>query len=218
MIKRIFDLLLSSIGIILVLPILIATSVILRISGEGKVLYFQKRVGLDGEDFFVYKFVTMYEGSESVGSGIYTAKNDSRVLPFGKFLRSSKINELPQLFNVFLGTMSIVGPRPLIRETFMLYNPDQQLIISSLKPGITGAASVIFRDEESILENADGELEEFYKSNITPIKAELEIWYHKNQSLFVDIKIILLTVLSVIFPKSKFAKFIFKGLPHDYNK
>jgi lipopolysaccharide/colanic/teichoic acid biosynthesis glycosyltransferase len=156
----------------------------------------------------------MLKNSEVMGSGIYTAKNDSRILPFGNFLRKSKINELPQIINILTGEISLVGPRPLIRRTFELYTEDDQNIISSIKPGLTGIGSIVFRNEEDLLLKANAQnLEIFYEKNITPHKAELEKWYVQNKSFFNDLLIILLTAWVIIFKQSKLPWMIFSNLP-----
>ncbi len=155
----------------------------------------------------------MVKNSPNLGSGIYTSKNDSRILPFGKVLRKTKINELPQIFNIFLGDMSFVGPRPLIKRTYNFYNINKQKIISSVKPGLTGVGSVIFRDEGTLLSKSKINLENFYKINIAPNKEKLEIWYIKNKSFTVDFSLILLTAWVIIFPKSNLIYSVFKSLP-----
>ena len=212
--KRLIDLFISIFSIVFLSPILIPISIILRFSGEGEILFLQKRVGLKNKEFNLYKFATMLKDSPNLGSGIYTAKNDSRILPFGHFLRKSKINELPQLVNIILGDLSLVGPRPLIKKTFDLYEEKDRLEISSVKPGLTGVGSIIFRNEEEILENAKvQDLENFYKNKITPYKASVEKWYVKNRSTKVDLIIIFLTAWAIIFKKSELIFRIFKDLP-----
>ena len=162
--KRFIDLVISSTAIIILLPIFVPISLILRFTGEGEIFYLQERIGKDKRIFKVFKFATMLKNSENMGSGIYTAKNDNRILPFGSFLRKSKINELPQVLNIFFGHISLVGPRPLIKKTFDLYDFNDGLLIASVKPGLTGIGSIVFRSEEEILTKADNEnLEDFYK-------------------------------------------------------
>ena len=115
--KRIFDVIFSSAVILFLAPIFIPVIIILLLTGEGEVFYMQERIGKNKKAFHIYKFVTMIKNSPNIGNGIYTAEGDPRILPFGKFLRKTKINEMPQIFNIFLGSMSFVGPRPLIAET-----------------------------------------------------------------------------------------------------
>jgi lipopolysaccharide/colanic/teichoic acid biosynthesis glycosyltransferase len=211
--KRSLDLLISGIAFITLLPIFIPVSIILKFTGEGEIFYFQSRIGLNAKDFKIFKFATMLKDSENLGTGIYTAKNDTRILPFGNFLRKSKINELPQIINILIGNISLVGPRPLIRRTFELYNIEDQSIISSMKPGLTGIGSVVFRNEEEILSKVDGDLESFYEENITPYKADLEKWYKQKKSFSCDLKIIFLTAWVIFFKKSDLPWKLFKDLP-----
>lgn len=214
--KRFIDLVISSFAIIILLPIFVPISLILRFTGEGEIFYLQERIGKNKKIFKVYKFATMLKNSEKMGTGIYTAKNDTRILPFGSFLRKSKINELPQVLNIFFGHISLVGPRPLIKKTFDLYDFNDGLLIASVKPGLTGIGSIVFRNEEEILTKANNEnLEDFYKNNITPYKAELERWYIKNKNIFVDMMIIMLTVWVIMFKKSTLLWQIFKDLPKN---
>ena len=201
--KRIFDIISSLIAIFLLSPLLIIVIIILNFTGEGEIFYFQKRIGLNNKPFYIYKFVTMVKNSPNIGSGIYTSANDSRILPFGKFLRKTKINELPQLFNVLFGHMSVIGPRPLIEETFLLYTIEVQNIIYRNKPGLSGIASIYFRDEETLLMKSNLPLEKFYEINISPVKGKLENWYNRNISFKLDFIIIFITFWVIIFPKSK---------------
>ena len=213
LVKRLLDIVLSLISIIFILPFLIPIIIMLRFTGEGEIFYLQNRVGLGLKNIKIFKFATMLKNSENMGSGIYTSKEDERVLPFGKFLRKTKINELPQLVNILIGDMTIVGPRPLIRETFELYDEEDQVKISSIRPGLTGIGSIVFRSEDEILAKSDIPLDQFYEKHITPFKAKLENWYLSNMSLITDIKIILLTVLIIIFPKKEFFSIFFNDLP-----
>ena len=149
-IKRAIDILASMLAIILILPFVLPIIFILTITERGDI-YFQKRVGKNGKTINIFKFATMLKNSESTGTGIYTAKNDDRILPFGNFLRKTKINEIPQIFNIFLGDISIVGPRPLIKETFNFYSKEGKKMITSVKPGLTGIGSIVFRNEDELL-------------------------------------------------------------------
>ncbi|MDC1443521.1 sugar transferase [Gammaproteobacteria bacterium] len=211
--KRLLDIFLSSVAIFILLPLFIPIAIILKFTGEGEVFYLQERVGLNNKAIKIFKFATMLKNSENIGSGIYTAKNDSRILPLGSFLRKTKINELPQILNIFFGDISIVGPRPLIRKTFDLYDLSSRKIISSMKPGLTGVGSIFFRNEDELLQKSILPLEEFYAKNITPYKAKLEIWYFNNRSFYCDLKIIFLTVWVILFSKSKLAEKFLKNLP-----
>ncbi len=211
--KRFFDILFSSIVILILFPLFAPVMIILKFTGEGEIFYFQKRIGLKNKHFEVFKFATMLKNSENMGDGIYTSQGDKRILPFGHFLRKSKINELPQIFNIFLGTMSFVGPRPLIEETFNLYNSEIKSKLFDLKPGLTGIGSVIFRNEEEILKKSKISLELFYSKFISPYKGNLEVWYSNKISFTVDFLIIFLTAWVIFFPKSGLVFRFFKDLP-----
>jgi lipopolysaccharide/colanic/teichoic acid biosynthesis glycosyltransferase len=155
----------------------------------------------------------MLKNSPNMGTGSITLRNDPRLLPLGKFLRKTKINELPQIINVLLGHMSFVGPRPLVDRTFNAYPEHLRNKVYNSVPGITGAGSVFFRDEEELISNSNMPPHEFYEAVVAPYKGELEMWYNKNKSFYVDFMLLLLTVWVVIFPKSKLMFTIFKDLP-----
>ena len=147
-----------------------------------------------------------------MGSGEITVKNDPRVLPFGRFLRKTKINELPQLFNIIIGHISIVGPRPMVPNTFLKYSPEAQSELKKVKPGLTGIGSIIFRDEEKFL---DGKADprKFYDDHIIPYKNKLELWYVKNNSISTYFKIIFVTAWVILFPRSNIYERFFSKLP-----
>jgi lipopolysaccharide/colanic/teichoic acid biosynthesis glycosyltransferase len=213
MIKRAFDILVSGVALlILAIPFLIVM-LILRLTGEGEVWYLQDRVGLHGKRFKVYKFATMRKDSEHTGTKDITLRNDPRVLPVGRFLRKGKINELPQLINIFKGDMSVVGWRPLMPKSFEYYPEHVQERIVDMKPGLTGVGSIVFRDEEAITEKADKPPERVYKEDIAPYKGELELWYQRNQSFWLDLKIILITAWVVLNADSRLHEKWLKGLP-----
>lgn len=210
-IKRILDILIAGVAFVILSPILIPVMIILKFTGEHEIFYFQKRLGYKNKPFDIWKFATMLKNSPSIGTGEITLRNDPRVMPFGSFLRKTKINELPQIFNVLKGDMSIVGPRPLMEVSFTQYDENIRKNIYNSKPGITGIGSLIFRDEEKIIsEAADPKL---MYSKIFPFKGELEMWYQKNASVLTDVKIIFLTAWSIIFPENKLAGKFFKDLP-----
>src|ERR1700712_2110207 len=177
-IKRLIDILLATTALILLSPILIPSIIILLFTGEHEVFYFQKRVGYKNKLFQIWKFATMQKNSPNIGTGEITLRNDPRVTKFGKILRMTKINELPQIINVFKGDMSIVGPRPLMEVSFKLYNPEVQKVIYNSKPGITGIGSIMFRDEEKILSDA-ADPKAMYAA-IYPYKGALEMWYQQH--------------------------------------
>jgi len=176
-------------------------------------------VGYKNRIFHILKFSSMKKNSEHLPGGIITLRNDTRVTRMGKILRITKLNELPQLFNVLIGEMSFVGPRPLTIKGFELYTPDVQSLIYQSKPGITGIASIIFRDEEKLVTESEMTPEEFYKNRIFPYKGQLEKWYFENRSFGVDFLILFLTGLKIIIPHSKLEFKIFPSLPKsDYFK
>ncbi|MFZ1527329.1 MAG: sugar transferase [Ferruginibacter sp.] len=210
-IKRIFDILIAGTALVLLSPILIPVMLILLFTGEREVFYLQQRIGYKNKIFGIWKFATMVKNSPNIGTGEITLRNDPRVTAFGKFLRISKINELPQIINVFKGDMSIVGPRPLMPVSFKLYGAAVQEKIYDSKPGMTGIGSLMFRDEEKLLSDAaDPKL--MYAS-IYPYKGNLEMWYLKNASFFTDLKIIFLTAWLIVFPKSNLTVKFFRDLP-----
>lgn len=211
--KRFLDLMLSLIALLVLSPLLIPICIALRITGEGYVFYFQKRMGLYNKKFDIWKFATMLKNSPNIGSGTITLRNDSRVTPVGRYLRKSKLNELPQIMNVVLGDMSIVGPRPLDDKAFSYYSAEVQERIYQVKPGITGIGSIVFRDEERIISASEEDPHEFYRKNIAPYKGALELWYQQKASFTLDLTIIFLTAWVIIFPKSEMHFRLFKDLP-----
>ena len=217
--KRFLDIIVSLISLIILLPIFTIVIIILLLSAEGEVFYFQERIGLNNSKFKIWKFATMLKNSLNLGSGSITLEDDFRVTKPGKFLRKTKINELPQLINILKGDISLVGPRPLVEQSFKMYSEEIQSKLYKVKPGLTGIGSIVFRDEESLISNnKDGDIYEFYKKVISPYKGELEMWYQKNRSFSLDIQLILITAWTVIFSKSKLYEKWFKGLPkrnHD---
>lgn len=213
MLKRIFDIVFSSIAILLVLPLFVPIIIILRFTGEGKVFYKQTRVGVDKKPFDLLKFSTMLENSSNMQGGDVTSANDPRVLPVGKILRKTKINELPQFFNILKGDMSLVGPRPTTVKNYSYYSEKTQLSIKHLKPGLTGVGSIIFRDEESFIKNASISPIEYYKNEIAPFKGELELWYSQKQNFLVDTILVFITLIVVIVPSSKILNKTFTDLP-----
>lgn len=210
--ERLFDIILSCFALVVFSPFLICVIIILKFTGEGQVFFLQERVGRSGNIFNLYKFATMLKDSPNLGSGTITIKDDPRVLPFGKFLRVSKINEIPQLINILLGDMSIIGPRPLTQGTFHFYSENTKKIIKKMKPGLSGIGSIIFRGEEMIMQGSFAS-KDFYNSVILPYKGNLEEWYFSKKNLFLYFVLIILTVIVVLFPSSKIIWKIFKDLP-----
>jgi len=211
--KRIIDFILALTALIVLLPFLLPVSVILLLTGEHEILYLQKRMGYKNRYFKIWKYATMMKNSANMGTGSLTLRNDPRVTPFGKFLRKTKINELPQIANVLIGNMSIVGARPQMEVDFLKFPVHVQKVIYNSKPGITGIGSIVFRDEEKWISNASGDKHEFYKNHIAPYKGELEIWYQKNLSFYTDFMLIFLTAWVIVNPQSELPYKIFKDLP-----
>ena len=214
--KRIFDIVSSSIVCIILAPFLLPIVILLRLTSEGEVFYLQERIGLNKKPFMIFKFATMLKNSSKMAGGIITVQNDPRVTFMGGFLRKSKINELPQLINILIGDMSVVGPRPVMKASFEAYSSKIQKVIYNVKPGLTGIGSIIFRDEEELISNVKnngGDVWDFYKNTIYPFKGEVEIWYQNNKSFFLDIKLIFITAWVIFSPNSKIYEKLFKDLP-----
>ncbi|UKJ08261.1 sugar transferase [Solitalea lacus] len=213
LIKRLFDILISTIALLILLPLFIPIVILLKLSGEGYVFYFQRRIGFRNNYFDIWKFATMLKDSPNLGTGSITLRNDPRVTPMGGFLRKTKINELPQIINVLKGDMSIVGPRPLVDKTFSAYPESVRAVVYNSKPGITGIGSIIFRDEEFLISNSKLPPHEYYEKIIAPYKGDLEMWYQKNQSLLTDFKLIFLTAWVIVFPNSDLPYRFLEDLP-----
>ena len=208
---RLLDIILSILAILVFLPLFLILALILRLTGEGEVFFLQERIGKNHQAFKVIKFATMLKNSPNIGSGTITAKNDERILPVGRVLRKTKINELPQLLNVVIGQMSLIGPRPHAKRDLEGVPPEYLEMLLELKPGLSGIGSIVFRNEEEILsEFVDPR--PFYDNVIAPYKASLECWYYHNRSFYVNIKLIVLTITSV-FGISRSVYESFYGLP-----
>ena len=179
--KRSLDIIVSFIVIFLLLPFLLPICIVLRCTAEGEIFYLQERMGFKNHKFKIYKFATMLKDSLNLGTGSITLTGDFRVTSIGKYLRSSKINELPQLYNILKGDISIVGPRPVLEQDWLLYPDTIKDKIYDVKPGLTGIGSIIFRDEESIISSVtDEDLQEFYKRVIAPIKGNWKCGINQN--------------------------------------
>ncbi|MEG2614551.1 MAG: sugar transferase [Alistipes sp.] len=216
-VKRLLDILFALVALVILSPILLVSMVILLCTGEHEVFYFQKRVGYHNQPFFIWKFATMLKNSPNIGTGTISVRNDPRVLPFGRLLRKTKINELPQIFNVLLGDMSIVGPRPLVPDGFNAYAPEVKARVYNMHPGITGIGSIVFRDEEKILSVSGGDLKQLYAELIMPYKGALEMWYQDHVSFMTDFKIIVLTAWAILRPTSNLHHKWLKDLPVQPN-
>jgi lipopolysaccharide/colanic/teichoic acid biosynthesis glycosyltransferase len=210
---RLSDIILSIFAIVVLIPFFVPIAILLSCTGEGKVFYRQERIGKGKKRFKLLKFATMLEDSPNLPGGDITSGNDPRVLPVGKFLRKTKLNELPQLINILQGELSIIGPRPLTPKNFEIYNQDIQITISKVVPGLSGIGSIVFRDEESVIASSQKNTVDFYKNEISPYKGLLECWFVKHKSFFLYLFLIFVTAWVVFFPKSKIHWKIFPKLP-----
>ena len=211
-VQRFLDIFFSGLALLFLAPLLLPIALLLRLTGEGEIFFLQERVGKDGKPFKLYKFATMLKNSPNIGTGTVTVRNDPRVLPMGHFLRKTKINELPQLLNILLGNMSLVGPRPQARKNFNSFPQNLQEVIVQVKPGLSGVGPIVFRGEEDILAAHDGNVN-FYDMVIAPYKGQVEAWYVENQSIQTYFTVILVTIWVVLFSSSRLVWRVFKGLP-----
>lgn len=212
-IKRAGDILFSTLGILFFLPFFIPLAIALKLTGEGYIFYLQERRGYKNKKFRIWKFATMLKASPSLGTGSLTVRNDPRVFPFGRFLRNTKINEMPQLLNILLGDMSVVGPRPQMEVDFKKFPDDVQEVIYDVVPGMTGIGSIVFRDEEKWITAHDGDKHVFYRDHIAPYKGELELWYQEHLTFRTDFMLVFLTAWTIIFQESVLVHKIFRDLP-----
>lgn len=212
-IKRFFDILFSLVALVVLLPILLPIVILLKLTGEHEVFYLQKRMGYRNREFYIWKFATMLKNSPNMGSGDVTTRNDPRVTGMGKFLRITKLNELPQLINILKGDMSFVGPRPLMKAGFDRYSEELKDKIYNVKPGLTGVGSIVFRDEELIITQSSLPPHECYRDVILPYKGKVEIWYQQHLSFYTDFMIIFLTAWYIVSPKSNLLYKVFPSLP-----
>ena len=210
--QRIFDIVFSGIALVLFSPLLLPLMFILRVTGEGEIFFLQSRVGRGGKNFKLYKFATMLKDSPNMGTGTVTVKNDPRVLPMGGFLRKTKINELPQLINIFNGDMSVIGPRPQTQRCFDAFPLSSQNEIIKVRPGLSGIGSIVFRNEEDMM-HANNDPDKFYDEIVMPYKGSLEEWYVANQNIRTYFSLIGLTVWVVLFPRSDMTRKVFEGIP-----
>lgn len=193
--KRIFDIISSIIGLIVLSPIFLVLALWIKFDSKGPVFYRQIRVGKKGEDFKIFKFRSMRQGSDKKGL-ITVGGRDPRVTKSGFYIRKYKLDEFPQLINVLIGDMSIVGPRPEVRKYVNLYTVDQ-LKVLSVKPGITDIASIKYRNENEILENAQ-DPDKMYVEVIMPDKLKYNLEYISKQSIIFDLKLIFLTIKEIL--------------------
>ena len=194
MAKRLFDIVSSGIGLLCLAPVFVVMAIWIKLDSRGPVFYRQTRVGRYGRDFRIFKFRSMRVGSDK-GRQITVGERDPRITRFGYFIRRYKIDELPQLINVFLGDMSIVGPRPEVRKYVDLYSEEQRKVFQ-VRPGITDLASIKYRNENELLSQAD-DPDTYYIDVIMPDKLAINLEYIRHQSFMGDIKIIFNTLFKI---------------------
>jgi lipopolysaccharide/colanic/teichoic acid biosynthesis glycosyltransferase len=191
--KRVFDICAASLGLAVTFPLLCIIGVLVKMSSPGEIIYRGRRVGKYGRPFLLYKFRTMIRGADSCGP-LITAGDDARITPIGRLLRRTKLDELPSLWNVIKGDMSLVGPRPENERSTVLYTQEQRTILT-IRPGITSFASIKYRKEEELLAGAK-DLEAIYY-DIMQDKLRLELDYLKTRSLWLDLKILARTFVAL---------------------
>jgi lipopolysaccharide/colanic/teichoic acid biosynthesis glycosyltransferase len=194
--KRLLDVAGAAVGLVMLAPLFAGTAIAIKIDSPGPIMYRQERVGRNGRPFRVFKFRTMAAGGASAGLAL-TVRDDKRITSIGSFLRKTKIDELPQLLNVLAGSMSLVGPRPEVPEFMKFYTPEQRAILLSMRPGITDYASILFRDENSLLDQTKDPVD-VYRYQIMPIKFMYYERYGRNIGVVNDLRIILATVLMLV--------------------
>lgn len=194
MLKRSFDVLCSGFGLLVISPIFLLVSALIVLTSKGGIFYKQKRIGLHGKEFYILKFRTMKTGADKLGL-LTVGDKDPRVTWIGFYLRKSKLDELPQLINVLKGEMSLVGPRPEVSKYVDLYSEEDRIVLT-IRPGITDYASIHFRNENEILKEAT-DPEKKYIEEIMPLKLKLNKKYITEKGVFTDLKIILMTFLSL---------------------
>ena len=193
--KRTFDIIISALSLLLLLPIFVIIAIAIKCSSKGDVYFRQERVGKGGKPFKIFKFRTMVSDAESKGLQI-TVGADARITKVGKFLRKTKIDELPQLINVLVGSMSLVGPRPEVPKYVNMYD-DVQRNVLLVRPGITELASIVYRNENELLAKSDNP-EETYINEIMPEKIRLNLEYIKKMNVFYDLILIIKTVGAIL--------------------
>lgn len=197
--KRLFDIFFSFFGLLVFAPLMLFVAVVIKLTSKGPVFYKQVRSGLHRKAFYVYKFRTMVDKAETMGTSV-TTDIDPRITPIGRILRKTKLDELPQLFNVLKGDMSFVGPRPDVPEITDKYTPEMKRVFE-VRPGITSLATLHFRHEEEILAKVDNP-DQFYDDVVVPLKVELAMEHARKNSFFFDFSVLLKTVW-VLLPLGK---------------
>ena len=211
-ILRTTDIMLSGAALLVFSPFFLVISLILRLTGEGEVFFRQTRIGMGGRPFGLLKFATMRKDSPSLGTGELTIPEDPRVLPVGRVLRKTKINELPQLWNVFVGDMSIIGPRPQTAKYYDRFDPADRAVIAQVRPGLSGVGSILFRDEEDLLAKVADPFD-FDLNVITPYKGRVENWVGCNMSIALYWRLIFLTVAVIVNPQTGHRQWLLDRVP-----
>ena len=209
---RLFDLILSVFLLLLLSPLLVFVCLWNYCTGEHEIFFKQIRMGKNGEEFEILKFATMVKNSENIGGGGFTEINDPRLLVLGSFLRKTKIDELPQLLNVLRGEMSLVGFRPIVRQSFVRAMEIGNKEIYSVLPGMTGPASIILRNEDEIIEGVEDK-KKYYDDHVLPVKVSLDDWWARNRNVYNYFVVLLLTALSLVTPPDILPLNLLKNLP-----
>lgn len=191
---RIVDIFAAGVGLVLLSPVWLLIAILIRLDSKGSVFYRAARIGRDGKPFRLYKFRSMVVGADQQGPGITTA-DDRRVTRMGSFLRRTKLDELPQLWNVLKGDMSLVGPRPEDPRYVALYTPAQRAVLQA-RPGITSAASLTYRHEERLLTGSDWE--EIYCTKVMPAKIDIDLAYLEQRTMLSDLKLVFRTIQAMV--------------------
>jgi lipopolysaccharide/colanic/teichoic acid biosynthesis glycosyltransferase len=210
---RLFDFFLSLLAVVILFPFMIPVMIGLKITGEHYIFYLQPRIGREGREFKIIKFATMLKDSPNMPGGVLTQKNDPRILSMGRFLRKTKINELPQLINILIGQMSFIGPRPQAKRHYNLYTNEVKEAINKIPPGLSGIGSIVFRSEEYILDQIHGNRDNFHDTIIAPYKGNLELWYSEHRNIGINFLLVLITVWVIFKPKNDIYLSFFKDLP-----
>lgn len=194
--KRVFDFTMALIGLLVLLPVILVVSIAIKVTSPGKILFSQRRLTKGMKEFDIYKFRSMTSNEAREKGAVQIKGNSSEITPIGKFMRKTKLDEIPQLWNILKGDMSFIGPRPELPRRLHHYN-ERQKGIFAVRSGISSPASIVFSDEEYLM-NQVKDPEEFYIKEIMPYKIELNLYYVKTQSFFGDIWLILATVLKIV--------------------
>ena len=194
--KRAFDILASLVGIIIFFPIMIFTGILIKITSKGSILFRQRRLTLNMKEFTIYKFRSMRTDFDKTGKGIQVKGSSNAITPVGKFIRKTKFDELPQLFNILKGDMSFIGPRPELPRRLQYYSQDDKRVFT-VRSGVSSPASIVFSDEEYLMEQV-ADPEKFYIEQIMPYKIQLNLYYIDNRNFKYDLYLILATFLKII--------------------